>query len=319
MMTENYAAYLAKEAESLNSILHQFILLYSNSDDSLHIFFEGEEDSKFYLPFIRNTSSRSYLLYQCGGKPRLREVHSTLSSQGYTLDNCLFFADRDHDDFLDRQIKSTDTIYLTDSYSVENEFTTPSALKVALSDIAGLSPGSNDFTEIESDVLSAMREFHSVMRSLTAWSIATRKAGGKLNLNNANLANVFSISDDAKPSRKNGGFSYFKKQACACETRPAFSQFLAFREQLDPEVGFQWVRGKYEIWFFQIALVKAFEKRNATRVSTGLKRLKIPPVLREQRLMDVLGGRVPLPETLKAYLSTRLTETSLSGASDSQH
>lgn len=304
---DDYASFLSKEAESLNSIIHQFIISYVPDDDTLHIFFEGEEDSKFYLPAVRSTTKRPYRLYQCGGKPRLREAHNSLREQGYCLDTCLFFVDRDHDDFLKCQIKSKETIYVTDMYSIESEFSTPHALNTFLTDIAGISPGTDDFKFTIEETSKAMDEFHNVMRSLMAWTISARNNGAKINFNNVSMNKVIHVSDAAKPSRKAEGFKYFKKQALSAGSTPPLSDFLAYRAELDSTEGHIWIRGKYELWFFEIALLRVLENLNVRRVTSGLPRLKIPQVLREHRMLDALGGRLQPPASLQAYLAERLS------------
>jgi hypothetical protein len=111
---EDYAQYLAEEAKSDVAALHQFRILYEPDRDDFHFFFEGEEDSLFYMPEARrHLRDRGAFIYDCGGKRNVIEVRDTIEAEGYDIRYCLFFIDRDYDDYLGTQIGVDQYTYIT--------------------------------------------------------------------------------------------------------------------------------------------------------------------------------------------------------------
>ncbi len=83
---EDYAHYLAEEAKSDVAALHQFRILYEPDRNDFHFFFEGEEDSLFYMPEARRLlGNRGANVYDCGGKWNVVQVRDTIKAEGYDI------------------------------------------------------------------------------------------------------------------------------------------------------------------------------------------------------------------------------------------
>ncbi|MDQ1156106.1 hypothetical protein QE385_000433 [Sphingomonas sp. SORGH_AS 950] len=304
---DDYAEYLAEEAKSDIAALHQFKILYDPDQTSFHFFFEGEEDSLFYIPEARRrVGNGDIYLYDCGGKKNVIDVRDAIKSDDYETRNCLFFVDRDFDDILGCQVYVDDSTYITDNYSIENDISSIDSLQIILEDVLHLSRANPEFSSTIRFVKQAFDSFYIEVRSLIAWILAAKQGGCSPNLSNTNgLKGIVSFSD-GKPSLCAEGFLEFKKKVVVNGRLPALSAIIRFNRYLDPSTPKAWVRGKYDIWFFQVALLAALEVANERRAAAGQRKIKIPSSIREGRIFEVLGGRVLPPLSLQSFYDRRL-------------
>ncbi|UPK87452.1 DUF4435 domain-containing protein [Pseudomonas sp. A2] len=304
---EDYATYLAEEAKSDIVALHQFRILYDPRQETFHFFFEGEEDSLFYMPEARRIiAGKEVHIYDCGGKGNVVEVRDSIKSDGYLLDGCLFFIDRDYDDYLGTQAALDQYTYLTDSYSVENELTSAEAARVLLMDVLRVSRADPEFARIENYIETGLRKFHVEVRSLVSWILAASEEGCKPNLRNTTGLKdiVYFVGGDPKVTKD--GFKEFKKKVSSNGKLPSVSGMLKWRRILDLSSSGRWVRGKYELWFFQVILLRALEETNSRRKAAGGRAISVPSSLKSGKLFEVLGGRIKPPLSLQAFYAARL-------------
>jgi hypothetical protein len=80
------------------------------------------------------------------------------------LDKCLFFVDRDFDDFLNKQPAPHPRTYITDEYSIENCLVCRQSLEVVLMDLAKLSKADPPYKEILSSWDSEYKSSSSAVR-----------------------------------------------------------------------------------------------------------------------------------------------------------
>jgi hypothetical protein len=304
---EDYAAYLLEEANSDIAALHQFKILYNNEQDAYHFFFEGEEDSLFYMPEARRRiGNKETFIYDCGGKRNVIEVRDEIKRDGYNVEFCLFFVDRDFDDFLKSQVYIDEYTYITDNYSIENDMANLQAAQILLDDVMRISRADPEYKRIKNVITTAFDSFYNEIRPLMAWILAAKESGCSPNLGNTvGLKGVVSLKG-TKPDLTRDGFLEFKKKVVVNGRLPAMSAVLKWRRVLDPALVKRWVRGKYDIWFFQVILVATLEETNLRRKAAGGRRIRIPSSLRDGRLFEVLGGRIPPPASLEAFFETRL-------------
>jgi hypothetical protein len=304
---EDYAVYLAEEARSDIATLHQFKILYNPKGEEYHFFFEGEEDSLFFMPESRQyINSNQTNIYDCGGKKNVVEVRDSIKSDGYDIDKCLFFIDRDFDDFLGTQATVDTHTYITDGYSIENDISTLEGVKIILMDILRISRADPCFQKIENDLENGFQLFYNEIRPLIAWILAAKNLGCAPNLRNtAGLKNIVTISS-AKPKITKTGFSEFKKKVVVNGRLPSMQETLKWRRQLEIKSAKLWVRGKYEIWFFQTALLSSINEANLQRKAVGGRAIRIPSSLRDGNIFEILGGRLSSPLSLKTFLQSKL-------------
>ena len=304
---EDYAQYLLEEARSSVAALHQFRILYEPHREEFHFFFEGEEDSLFYMPEARRRIGlRQVHIYDCGGKKNVIEARDTIKSECYQLEKCLFFVDRDYDSLLGCQVDLDEHTYITDYYSIESDLTNQNSTRVLLSDVIRVSQADPEFARIESDISNSMLEFYKEVLPLSAWILAAKQSGCGPNLRNTDgLKKVVSLAG-LKPVLTKAGFIEFKKKVVVNGKTPAIASIVGWARSLDIRSAKTWVRGKYDIWFYQVAILAALERTNVTRRAAGGRAVRVPGAVREGRFFEALGGRVPVPASLQAFYASKL-------------
>ncbi len=305
---EDYAVYLAKEACSTSAALHQFRILYDQEHASYHFFFEGEEDSLFYMPEARrNYSDKIINSYNCCGKKQVIEIRDMIKTDGYNLNYCLFFVDRDYDEFLGTQVLLDEYTYITDNYSIENDICSLDAVKILIEDVVHISPADPGYKLILDSISAGTLKFYREIRPLIAWILAAMESGCSPNLQNTSgLKDIVTMSG-VEPSLTKAGFSNFKRKVVVNDCVPTISAILKWRRSLNCVSFKLWVRGKYVAWYFRSAIISAIEDVNSRRVQAGgVRRYLIPTHLREGRLIELLSGRIPAPVSLQNFYHARL-------------
>jgi hypothetical protein len=304
---EDYAAYLAEEARSDIAAMHQFRILYEPSQASYHFFFEGEEDSLFFMPEARrHIQNKTAHIYNCGGKNNVIQVRDEIKSDGYNILSCLFFVDRDYDDLLGTQVNLDENTYITDNYSIENDISSIEAARIFMADVLRISQADPEFARIEASLAIAYNAFHIEVRALTGWILAAKEENCSPNLQNTKgLKDVVTLFG-TQPNLTKQGFAEFKKKVVVNGKLPSIPAILRWRRRLDLGTANLWIRGKYYIWFFRSALLAALEEANLRRKLAGGRSIPIPTSLREGKIFEVLGGRVPAPASLQTFYQNRL-------------
>lgn len=302
MTEDDFVEFLAKEARSSVSALHQFRLSYSEGKKQLHVFLEGDDDALFYLPHVRQRlKGRELFTYFCGGKWGVVDARELVEADHAA--DCLFFIDRDFDDFFGIQATPHERTYITDTYSIENILVCDEALEVTLVDLAKMSksdPAYQAYTDAWSEEHS---QFVTAIKPIIAWVLAMRGVSKKPNLNNVDLKKVI-LKKGGRWRRQKDGFAEFAKATCRVEEALPALAIRSWIGKLKRGEEKLWVRGKYELWFFESYLLSCL-----TIGGVKDKRWSIPSALRERRLFDVLGPRVPPPASLNEFLDGRLGST----------
>lgn len=306
-MVNDYAAYLAQEAKSDLAAMHQFRILYSESERAFHLFFEGEEDSMFYMPEIRRRSGdRKLHIYVCGGKSKVLSAKSSISLEGYDVESCMFFVDRDLDDYLGTQADADEVLYITCNYSMENSFSSREALEIILDDFVRVSRADPEWQRIVDYYTEAEAEKPMAFRSFMAWSLAAKEAGSRPVLQNVDMSKIFRLTPDGKAEKRNGAFACFIKRTVGSGAGATRQATLSWARRLTDDEQKKWIRGKWELWWFQSALVALLTASSSRRTEAGGRAWKLPAALREKRIVDILGGRIQPPQSLLDYLDSRM-------------
>jgi hypothetical protein len=169
-----------------------------------------------------------------------------------------------------------------------------------------LSSADPEYARIDAALGAAFSNFYRIVRPLMAWILAAKEEGCGLNLRNTiGLKGIVSISQ-MQPRRTKAGFIAFKRKVVVNGQLPRMSTTLKWRRQLDLASPKLWVRGKYDIWFFQVALLSALEEASERRKQSGGRALRVPASLRDGRLFEVIGGRTSPPKSLQEFFQVRL-------------
>lgn len=300
---EDFSEYLIDQTRSGGAALHEFLLRFEDSDVGLHLFFEGGDDPNFYLPHVRRLVPRVHVWhYVCGGKWEVDGVREYLYEKGYPLCRILFFVDRDFDDLLDRQIRPDPNCYISDYYSIENYIVSVSSAEILLLEVMGISQSDPGCVEFLDGFDELMSEWFVKVRPFMALVLAAKDVGLKANLNNARLDKMFGLCVVGRKVEKQcGATRTFVRGVFPPQTVVPFKRILYWRRRLSELHPKLWVRGKYELWFFESVILKFLDDLIAARRGANQKVPRVPASLRERRLFDVLAGRTPTPSSLVEF------------------
>lgn len=132
---------MEKESDCIESIFQSYISSKSKKD--IFLFFEGKDDFKYYVSRVSShIGDKEYGVFYCNCKNNVIAVHNMIFNQTAIGDfkKNLYFIDRDYDD----NENIPDSIYVTSSYSIENNYFTNSAIKRILIGVIGISEENKD-------------------------------------------------------------------------------------------------------------------------------------------------------------------------------
>lgn len=301
---EDYAEFLVRSKKSDTAIVHEFSLAYNEQEEQLHIFLEGDEDKLYYLPIIRRLHSDRILhVYVCDGKRGVVTARNDVYSGEYNKNLCLFFVDRDFDDYLGVQINLDDHTFVTKYYSIENYLVTPESLEVILTDFVGLPKNSNEYRKICASFDKGYNIFSRKLRGFLALTLGHREAEVKVNLNNIDLKKIVVVLEDGGLGKKKKSFETFLKN-CGIENaeRASFSRLKAWCCKLNDDPVKVWLRGKFELWYFVQFLRVELRRLVRANVEVNGKRIRTPAIVSTGQYFEALGGRIKVPVELDEFL-----------------
>lgn len=274
-LPRDFASYLASEARTATSAIHQFRenpYRYSG----VHLFVEGDDDGPFYSNQVRQLKGAEAHVYICGGKSQV--CLAKLMLKDVEMTNVIFVVDRDHQDFVCEPHDITDVL-VTDFYSIESYYVCDEFISRCVSDML-LLPRSNALHHsIVGSFKSSELSFALKMRPLMALVLAIRERSGKVNLNNLNLAKLFKIGND-------GRFTVIRSErSSACKSiivdsgSITFIDLIRWRRRLHSASRLNWLRGKYYAWAVYMYLVLVSSNVARARKSLGLRAGQLPAAL----------------------------------------
>ncbi|QYG03947.1 DUF4435 domain-containing protein [Massilia sp. NP310] len=166
--------------------------------------FEGE-DGKYYSPRVSFAlGAEKWYGVNAGGKAKVLEVHEILTKHPlYKFFRFACFIDADYDHWTDHSKKTN--LYCTKTYSIENFYTTPDAIREIIANEFGVSEFGDEaadfnkiiytYLEILDITCSALSEFNYIAK---AHRIMERdeKTKFKLNLSNVKLSDLIQVGLD---------------------------------------------------------------------------------------------------------------------------
>lgn len=304
---EDYAAYLSEAAQSEIAVFHEFRINFHIDRTSYHVFLEGSEDRLYYMPDIREFShGQAPHCYVCDGKPNLKIIRDEIKNGEFDYSRCIFFVDRDYDDFLQTQIIPDSQTYITDYYSIESDLVSDQALEVLLVDFAGFSKLDSDYSVLQSRFSEAVLAFEKVMRPISAWILATRMSNFKINLNNVNMPKIIEIKSPSIVRKKPHGFDEFRKEIGLEKMVTPFNSVRSQIKNVSRYHPKSWIRGKFELWFFRAFLLENLNDLKNSKGEAKTTKWKVPLPVSNNTLFEALGGRLPKPTTLRNFLRRTL-------------
>ncbi len=274
-------------------------------------FFEGE-DEKYYS--VRINSIRPDIKWSAinsGGKSEVIELRKRVRSHNtYSNYPCMFFIDSDFDD--NNELKDIDDVYITPCYSIENLFVSHDSLCRILSAEFGITDSHEDqacyqktisiFEKTIDSYIETVRPFNYLIRELKMLE-KKGEVGGRLNINDLKFNDLISvrIGSTTKIYDESNPKSIFRElpENLSVDLTNSADYFGDVSEVL-------WFRGKQNLEFFRIFLIKLKEDR--CKKSNRLIFKNKSPVklnLTKGNCISELSQYADTPLCLKSYLESR--------------
>jgi len=310
--TMDYVQLLKDEAASGHAAFHEYVLLLDNSgSSSLFLFFEGEDDPAFYVPYVLTTvPSAEYYEFVCLGRDEVLKAAELAARDGRSQGRARFFIDKDHSDIVGGRQPELESIYQTDFYSFENFVVCSSVFRRYWVERLRLRITDKRYPEWLGRFERSHRQFCKRSKVLMSCVLIGRGYLGdnsiKLNLNNADLSEVFVLDAlSATVKWKGDGLSYFLRSVNMQNSNCAPGRIRKVASKAlsgDPK---GYVRGKYEVWYFVkfLQLMTSILSSRAGAKSSGCDRAKPSDSISMSNFLSVIGSLTPFPESLKEFMA----------------
>lgn len=305
---KDYAELLEESGESANAMFHEFTLAFWGSQNDIFAFFEGEDDLKFYLPVMRPLKSgRQIHRWVCNGRSTVLALRSMVRESEASSAAIMFFIDRDFDTFLGRDLDVGDDTYVTEWYSVENYLVDERTIEVMWDDFVPI-PRGECFNSMLNAFRSERDNFARKMRTVTAWCIAQRRLGNRLNLSNVDLSSVLTMKASGTFAKKKNGYRKFARAALVDNNPVPLSEIRRAYKELAEYDCRVWVRGKFHAWFLRKYLTFWWPHiRQAVKAVHSNRNPKEPDGVRSGNLFETFGARIGCPESAAAFINSRMS------------
>ncbi|MBW4439010.1 MAG: DUF4435 domain-containing protein [Pleurocapsa minor GSE-CHR-MK-17-07R] len=291
--------------------------LKNQKTNSIHLFFEGDSDSSFYLPHIkRRYSGGEVYCYSCGGKTSVYDVQRKLASHSLTKPQAMHsvdwmcFVDKDLSDFLPERFPSNDTVYVTDYYSIENYLVNSEIFTTLLIDCFVVKRGVFDNHDIIVEKFeSELSKFHGHLARIMAWSLYMQRNGHRVDHDSIKLDQIFEFDENMtlvmilNDSEK---LVTYLDTKCSLATPSEYfgvepSILIEFKKK-EPKT---FTRGKFEIWFLMNFL------KHLKQQLDQIPELEVrytEPLLSKRDIVRFLGPRLLFcPASLELFLVRNLS------------
>jgi hypothetical protein len=305
----NRVEQLSIAGRSYARVWREFVKQFALESNSLYCFFEGQEDPKYYgnridtYVFGNEEANRRNLW--CEGKDNLIELYKLVASDArYHEAWVAFFMDIDFDE--PDELPSSEMVYITPCYSIENLYVGTRTIRQILHDEFCLSVTDEDFNATIDLYEKLLNKFIKASTELNAWIFLQRDAAKRQYNNRINLQNIsddklldiklvevskkYSIDDlgryfpDAKPlshTEVNEQIKNFKEAEC-------ISKF----------------RGKYFIYFLRKVLTALVEDSNKSKNRVHFQKKRKVAMQLSSNIISELSKYADTPPCLVGFLQT---------------
>ena len=288
---------------------HEFLSRYANTAKVVYGFVEGKDDPCFYRGFIEHLIPEDWEveLWPAGNRDQVYRVYADMDWRRFPKKRVCFFVDRDLSSLIPESLTADSNIYVTDSYSIENDLVKRATCRRVLSEVCAL--GTLDHGELDSvcDKFEVeLEKFLAAMVSPMVWILHWRRNKERAALNDIQMKDLFSFTSgtlriNPSPKGKANAVQYIHEQCgvvhdTSVDIAPleaAFRKGGAYR---------QFTRGKYVFWF----LIEFCCSVRASAKVHFKTCVKVPPMnvsFAAANGMTVIGNRARVPKSLKSFLT----------------
>lgn len=298
---------LKEAANSANTRYTEFLQQYKFDKETIHLFFEGNEDQSFYMNYISNVFPKEITIYTyvCNGKGNVHGIYNSINWVTYCKNRVLFFTDKDFSYILNQTWDSDENIFSTKPYSIENYICNEKMVERILKEILHINNASL-VKKFCGHFVNEETNFENLILPLTAAIIMLKKAGNDVPLKDFNLSKLFRLNDNLKVEKlpRVKAIDYFEKTTQCLVPKNSWKIILNICKELRRDFEKEdYIRGKFALWF----LVN-FSKKTPDRINnlkrTGKSDIKcsVCTQINLENAVEILGPRVILPNELKHFL-----------------
>lgn len=302
----NFVETIREERNERTVPLSRFYSEYKKSSNICYGFVEGKDDPSYYRHVINSKlpCNCSIVLYPSNGKKNVHYIYNEIQKRNYQHSQITYYLDRDLSMYLeDPNIIHDEQVYITDNYSIENDFLSDETLEYVVRDIFG-------FSNINQTEANKIRDFFNEQRNLfekmmlpIMANIIFWKRNNYLpaNYNNFHIKDVISIDDSGVSFKVSEEFAIqtlYKQSNVAYEKYNIEQVELIINEI--KEHSKQIVRGKYLAEFFIIFC------NNMKTYKLGINLKNKHRHLCNNDIMEVIAPRSRAPQSLIYFIDNRV-------------
>ena len=293
---------------------HEFLSRYSAAAKVVYGFVEGKDDPCFYRGFIDHMLPDDWEveLWPAGNRDQVYRVQQDMDWKRFPKNRICFFVDRDLSSLIPEVLTMDTNIYVTDSYSIENDLVKRGTCRRVLSEVCAL--GTLDHGELDA-VCSLfeveLEKFLIAMVPIMAWILHWRRARKRAALTDIQMKDLFSFEKgtlqmNSTPKGKANVTQYIHEQ-CNLVHESAVDTALLEAELRKGRVYRRFTRGKYVFWF----LIEFCRSVRASAITHFTSCSRIPPMnvtFSASNGMTVIGNRARIPNSLRAFLTANFCD-----------
>lgn len=314
----DYKKILEREVGGGHVAFHEYAMQVERESLNIcYLFFEGDEDSSFYMPHISHRlESREARVFVCNGRGEVIKAHSLVSADGRAVGRAMFFVDKDHNDIIGvSDVNGLASIFQTKFYSIENYLASLELFREFWIHRLHLSYYDKRLQDWLIFVEKALNSFWKKSELISALILCGRGVDGrrpvKMNLNNVQIDQVFKFDGECGVFRfQRGAFQHFVRSS-DIHLAEGISGVALKKVVLSHIRGLrakEHVRGKYELWaFWKILRFVTQDLSSKTKwKGTEFKRATPTCDLSHASCVESLSPLLNCPDELRAFLHENL-------------
>jgi hypothetical protein len=305
---------LKEAGKSTTTIYLRFLQQYKDSEKSLHLFIEGNDDPSFYTNLISNISNNEFQIhyYNSKNKEGVYSSYDKINWSKFNKNKVLFFVDKDYSDILNLTYKNDENIFVTKYYSIENYLITDHMVRRVLIELLHITEPST-LNEIVEHFKKQHQSFCEKMMIISSWIIFHRLEKSNISLNDINLSHIFSFDENlslqknSKPLGKKL-IKYLNTKTKNTNSMECWKKVKEIYKDLKLISNHKiHLRGKFEIWFLSAYINNYVTSINVVK-NKGEQKLKMKINLSHTNAVEVLGCRLQPPPDLKLFIDFNINK-----------
>jgi len=303
----DHAAYLRGKRGASSVVLTKFRQRSIRVPNTLFCFLEGPIDYVAYRGAIDThlPSANPYPIV-CNGKSGVLGAFGRLvGERGDQLTNCLFFVDRDYDEFCGRSAPADWRLFVTDGYSFESDYAFGPGMKVLVGKVIAVHCDKAETQALVDRFERARDKFSTAIVPLLGVAVYCQSRGCRVEFDESSIESMFEFDDAGFPVRKPRALHVFLGRSLGAGSLDSIWAARSFIKILRCSPQRVAVRGKYGLSFLRIflqRLMSSLQSEGVTfvRVDGGdrmIAQVLAPHIqlLGLAEFLDAAKGRLSVP------------------------